>query len=243
MPATSKAQQRLMGMAYAYKKGELDPKEASQEVKDLADSMTLKQLKDYAETKHEGLPDKVDDNLQPGDVGGMGPIKFPTATETGSGDVPAGQGDAEEEYEKKRRKMKHLKNFESFLNSGFENENAVYEKIKFGSYYFNKGQFDGFDLPAKGETAYALIAHNTVEVNKQSMYLRSVGDSDIGAGFRSNVLAVAEDEASIKAAYDTQLKAGGTGANLSLSYGTITVKGNNVPFTEIDGHLAKGNIK
>ena len=105
-----------MGMAYAYKKGELDAKEASQEVKDLADSMTLKQLKKYAATKHEGLPDKVDDNLQPGDVGGMGPIKFPTATETGSGDVPAGQGDAEEEYKKKRRKMKHLKNFEQFIN-------------------------------------------------------------------------------------------------------------------------------
>lgn len=241
MPATSKAQQRLMGMAYAYKKGELDAKEASQEVKDLADSMTLKQLKKYASTKHEGLPDKVDDNLQPGDVGGMGPIKFPTATEYGSGDVPAGQGDAEDEYKKKRRKMKHLKNFESFLNPG--SENAVYEKIKFGSYYFNKGQFSEFDLPAKGETAYALIAHNTVEVNKQSMHLRSEGDMNIGAGFRPKVLAVAEDEASIKAAYDTQLKVGGTGANLSFSYGTITVKGNNVPFTEIDGHLAKGNIK
>jgi len=120
MPATSKAQQRLMRMAYAYKKGELDSKEASQEVKDLADSMALKQLKKYAATKHEGLPDKVDDNLQPGDVGGMGPIKFPTATETGSGDVPAGQGDAEEEYEKKRRKMKHLKNFESFVNEAYD---------------------------------------------------------------------------------------------------------------------------
>jgi len=125
MPATSKAQQRLMGMAYAYKKGELDSKEASQEVKDLADSMTLKQLKKYAATKHEGLPDKVDDNLQPGDVGGMGPIKLPTATETGSGDVPAGQGDAEEEYEKKRRKMKHLKNFESFVNESKVNEEYI----------------------------------------------------------------------------------------------------------------------
>jgi hypothetical protein len=58
MPATSVAQQRLMGMAYALKKGELDPSDASQEVKDLADSMTLKQLKDYASTKHEGLPKK-----------------------------------------------------------------------------------------------------------------------------------------------------------------------------------------
>lgn len=59
MPSTSKAQQQLMGMAYALKKGDMDPKDASQEVKDLADSMTLKQLKDFASTKHEGLPDYV----------------------------------------------------------------------------------------------------------------------------------------------------------------------------------------
>ena len=40
MPSVSKSQQRLMGMAYALKKGEMDPKEASTEVKELADSMT-----------------------------------------------------------------------------------------------------------------------------------------------------------------------------------------------------------
>lgn len=64
MPSTSKAQQRLMGMAYSLKKGDMDPNDASQEVKDLADSMTLKQLKDFAETKHEGLPDKVEEKIK-----------------------------------------------------------------------------------------------------------------------------------------------------------------------------------
>jgi len=59
MPATSKSQQRLMAMAYSLKKGDMDPADASDEVKDLAAGMTLKQLKDYAATKHEGLPDKV----------------------------------------------------------------------------------------------------------------------------------------------------------------------------------------
>ena len=57
MPSTSRVQQRLMGMAYAYKKGELKSDEVSAEVKELADSMTLKQLKDFASTKHEGLPE------------------------------------------------------------------------------------------------------------------------------------------------------------------------------------------
>ena len=61
MPATSKAQQKLMAMAYALKKDEMDPKDASDEVKDLADSMTLKQLKDFASTKHEGLPNHVEE--------------------------------------------------------------------------------------------------------------------------------------------------------------------------------------
>lgn len=58
--AKSKAQQRLMGMAYAYKKGEYDG-EPSQEVKDLANSMSLKDLEDYASTKHKGKPEHVED--------------------------------------------------------------------------------------------------------------------------------------------------------------------------------------
>lgn len=56
--STSIAQQRLMGMAYALKTGEMDPEDASDEVKDLANSMTTQQLKDFASTKHKGLPKK-----------------------------------------------------------------------------------------------------------------------------------------------------------------------------------------
>ena len=41
-----------MGQAYAYKKGELKSDEVSAEIKELADNMTLKQLKDFASTKH-----------------------------------------------------------------------------------------------------------------------------------------------------------------------------------------------
>jgi len=113
MPALSKVQQRLMGMAYAYKKGELDSKDASQEVKDLADSMTLKQLKKFAATKHGGLPERVPENIQAGQINGMGPIELPADGLLGSGDVPAGRGDAEEEYKKKKKKMA---NFEEFIN-------------------------------------------------------------------------------------------------------------------------------
>ena len=57
MPAKSKEQQRLFGMVHAYQKGELE--DASQEVKGLADDMSYKSVKDFAETKHKGLPEKV----------------------------------------------------------------------------------------------------------------------------------------------------------------------------------------
>ena len=61
--SVSKSQQRLMGQAYAYKKGDLtnkdlNPKYADQ-IKKMSDSMTLKQLKDFASTKHKGLVNKV----------------------------------------------------------------------------------------------------------------------------------------------------------------------------------------
>lgn len=67
MPAKSKSQQRLMGLAYAYKSGEikakdLNPKYADK-VKELAKSMTQKQLKDFAKTKHKKLPEKVEETL------------------------------------------------------------------------------------------------------------------------------------------------------------------------------------
>jgi hypothetical protein len=117
MPSTSVAQQQLMGMAYSLKKGEMDPKDASQEVKDLADSMTLQQLKDFASTKHSGLPAKADEQITPGNIGGMGATFLPTATQPGSGDILSGSGDAEEEYKKKKRKREGmLKTFEQFVN-------------------------------------------------------------------------------------------------------------------------------
>ena len=117
MPSTSIAQQHLMGMAYSLKKGEMDPKDASQEVKDLADSMSLQDLKDFASTKHKGLPKKADENVSPATIGGMGATLLPTATQLGSGDILSGAGDAEEEYKKKKRKREGmLKTFEQFVN-------------------------------------------------------------------------------------------------------------------------------
>ena len=56
MPAESKAQQKLMGMALAYKKGKMP--HASEKIKEVAEGMSEKQLHDFAKTKREDLPEK-----------------------------------------------------------------------------------------------------------------------------------------------------------------------------------------
>jgi len=68
MPSKSKSQQRLMGQAYALKTGDiktgdLDPKYAD-EIKKLSKSMTKKQLRDFAKTKHKNLPEKVEEKIK-----------------------------------------------------------------------------------------------------------------------------------------------------------------------------------
>ena len=81
MPASSKSHQRLMAMVYAYKKGDLDLKDLSpslaKKIKDIADGskrktgdkrkktkgISLKDAKDFASTKHKGLPEKVKENI------------------------------------------------------------------------------------------------------------------------------------------------------------------------------------
>ena len=61
MPSKSKAQQRYMGMVHACKKS--DYKDcASDEVEDTARGMKAKDAKDFASTKHKGLPDKKEKN-------------------------------------------------------------------------------------------------------------------------------------------------------------------------------------
>ena len=59
--AKSKAQQKFMGMVHAAQKGE---KAASPEVAKVAKGMSKKAAKDYASTKHKGLPQHVKESRQ-----------------------------------------------------------------------------------------------------------------------------------------------------------------------------------
>jgi len=54
--ALSKSQQRLFGMVHAYQKGKL--KDPPDEVKKIAKSIKKSDAKDFAQTKHKGLPER-----------------------------------------------------------------------------------------------------------------------------------------------------------------------------------------
>lgn len=88
MPAKSEAQMKIMRLALAYKKGYIK-KDVSQEVKDIAKSMTIEQLKDYAKKpKGKTLPKHIDEEFATLDATpGMGNVVAPTSTSAGSGDV------------------------------------------------------------------------------------------------------------------------------------------------------------
>jgi len=55
------SQQQAAGAAYAAKMGEIDPSELKGASLEMYKTMTKKQLRDFAKTKHTGLPDKVEE--------------------------------------------------------------------------------------------------------------------------------------------------------------------------------------
>ena len=58
MPATSKQQQKLFGLALSVKDGDTPRSEVSKSVLDIVDKMSRKEIEKFAGTKHKGLPDK-----------------------------------------------------------------------------------------------------------------------------------------------------------------------------------------
>ena len=62
MPAVSKAQRKLFGLALAVKRGEVDASTVDQKIRDLSKKKEA-DLKDYAETPEETLPNKLEDSV------------------------------------------------------------------------------------------------------------------------------------------------------------------------------------
>ena len=61
MPAKSKAQQKAAGAALSAKRGDTAKKDLKGASRDMADSMSEKELKDLASTRRKGLPEKKRD--------------------------------------------------------------------------------------------------------------------------------------------------------------------------------------
>ena len=61
MPAKSKAQQKAAGAALSAKRGDSKVKDLKGASKDMYDSMSEKQLEEFAETKRKKLPERAGD--------------------------------------------------------------------------------------------------------------------------------------------------------------------------------------
>lgn len=59
MPAVSKKQQKFMGIVHGLQKGSVKPSEVSKKAQKVAKDMKPSAAKDFASTKHKGLPTKV----------------------------------------------------------------------------------------------------------------------------------------------------------------------------------------
>ena len=64
MPASSKAQQRLMGLVKAVQAGDVPKSKVSKAVQKMADKMKEKDVDKYASTKHKNLPNTVQNETQ-----------------------------------------------------------------------------------------------------------------------------------------------------------------------------------
>lgn len=60
MPSTSQQQQKLFGLALSVKIGDTPRSEVSDDVLNIVDTMSEKDIKDFAETSHSGLPKKIE---------------------------------------------------------------------------------------------------------------------------------------------------------------------------------------
>ena len=58
MPAKSRAQQKAAGAALSAKRGDTPKKELKGASRERYSSMSEKQLEEFAETRHKGLPEK-----------------------------------------------------------------------------------------------------------------------------------------------------------------------------------------
>lgn len=122
--SVSKKQQKLMGLAYAYKQGDIPEGKVSKTVKNIADNMSMKELKKFASTKHDKLPEKVEEDnmISSNEPNIMTVDEFKKITEELEDHIPEHSFDIEEfkrlKSFKKRVDMLRYANFIRRISSG-----------------------------------------------------------------------------------------------------------------------------
>ena len=121
MPASSKKQQKFMGMVHALQKGELSPSKVSDKIKKVAGKIDYSDAKDYASTDHDNLPDEVDETKVRQLIKKM---VREMMKEGGPGSGPQGNGDDEDNPFDREPSDDELadieKQFEGKLKEGFQ---------------------------------------------------------------------------------------------------------------------------
>lgn len=137
--------------------------------------------------------------------------------------------------------MNNIKTFENFREDNYK---PVNESIPFGSYYFNtRTEFGehGDNLPEKGETKYLVFAHNSADLDGQTIRLQS--EIRFGSTTSKRYIGIFEDEASAIDAYNTSMKKP-EGTFVSFSMGTLYAKSKfSFQYEETQGKLAKIKVR
>ena len=145
MPSSSKAQQKFMGIVHGIQKGTIDPSSVSGAAKRAAKSMKKKSAKDYASTKHKGLPKKVKEEGFGGDLKGEDKKKFERARKANGEQLGYTLSDTPDVKEERDYKEEYKKYGSSTKAKKYRAELNQYNRKK-GTY----GNGDGKDASHKG---------------------------------------------------------------------------------------------
>ena len=137
--------------------------------------------------------------------------------------------------------MKRIQTFEDFREKGSK---PVNESIPFGSYFYNDRTSFGEhadNLPEKGETKYLVFAHNSADLNGQTIRLE--GEVRFGSTTSKRYIGIFDDEAYAMAAYNTASRKP-EGTFVSFSMGTLYAKSKfSFQYEETQGKLAKIKVR
>ena len=196
MPSSSKAQQKFMGIVHGIQKGTIDPSSVSGAAKRAAKSMKKKSAKDYASTKHKGLPKKVKEEGFGGDLKGEDKKKFERARKangeqlgyklSGTSDVKEDR-DYKEEYKKYGSSTK-AKKYRAELNQ-YNRKKGTYGNgdgkdashkggkiVGFESQSKNRGRAEKSRLKKESSSAYG----KSIEKMANDRKLKSISKKDRG---------------------------------------------------------------